>query len=269
MKKLINYLVKNQNNFRDYLAIVLLKLKILPKEFEGRVNAIYSKRKYDKDFKNLKLEHSEKGYCCLKPMPTENYLQQYYNDTYWKSRTDKNYPLRLRDIEHLKLLKNKFPNFDKSEKKILNFGAGHGGLSFFLHSNMHNIFNYEPGGMKLYFSERWNVLKDLNNINTKFDLIYGSHSLEHVQDIKKVLALFDKISHEETIFFFEVPNCYSKISQTIEPPHTYYFTRKFFDNYFLKHNYCKTYKNYQEQENDEGEVIILLSKSSIKKDFNS
>jgi len=265
MKKLINYLVKNQNNIRDTIAIILLKLNILPKKFEGRVKAIHFKRKYDKDFKKLKIEYNEAGFYCLSPMPSENYLTKYYSDTYWQSRTDKAYPIRLRDIEHIKLLKKKFPQFDDTEKKVLNFGAGHGGISFFLHSNKHNIFNYEPGGMKDYFTERWNVLKDLSNINTKFDLIYGSHSLEHVQDIKKTLKLFERISHKETIFFFEVPNCHSESSQTIEPPHTYYFTRKFFDNFFLDHNYCKTYNNYQEQKNEEGEVIILISKSSIKK----
>ena len=265
IKKFIKYIINNQNKIRDIFAIMLFKLKILPKEFEGRVRAIDFKRKYDKDFKKLKLEYNQAGFYFLNPMPSENYLKKYYINTYWQSRTDKDYPLRLRDIEHLKLLKKNFPRFDETEKKVLNFGAGHGGISFFLHSNKHNIFNYEPGGMKEYFDERWNILKDLSNINTKFDLIYGSHSLEHVQDIKKTLELFDRISHKETIFFFEVPNCYNESSKIIEPPHTYYFTRKFFDNHFLNNNSCKTYANYKEQKNEEGEVIVMISTASINK----
>lgn len=265
IKRLIKYITNNQNQFRDFFAVLLFKLKILPKEFEGRVKAINFKKKYEKDFKKLKLEYNKTGFYYLNPMPTESYLKKYYADTYWQSRTDKDYPLRLRDIEHLKLLKKYFPKFDETEKKVLNFGAGHGGISFFLHSSKHNIFNYEPGGMREYFTDRWNILKDLNNIDIKFDLIYGSHSLEHVQDIKKTLELFNKISHKETIFFFEVPNCHKESSQFIEPPHTYYFTRKFFDNHFFNHNYCKTYNNYQEQKDDEGEVIVMISKASINK----
>ena len=59
-------------------------------------------------------------------MPSDNFLAKYYSETYWQSRTDKNYPIRLRDIEHYKLLNKKYPNFNNSSKNILNFGAGHG-----------------------------------------------------------------------------------------------------------------------------------------------
>ena len=55
----------------------------------------------------------------------------------------------------------------------------------FLHTLNHDIYNFEPGGIKEYFSDRWRTIDDIKNIKFKFDLIYGSHSLEHVQDIKK------------------------------------------------------------------------------------
>jgi 2-polyprenyl-3-methyl-5-hydroxy-6-metoxy-1,4-benzoquinol methylase len=264
MKKIIKLLANNQNSFRDFVAIILFKLKLIPKEFEGRVRSIYLTKRYNKNFRNLKLEYDKSGFHFLSPMPSEEYLKKYYKDTYWPSRTDKEYPIRLRDIEHFKLLKKKFPEFNLSRKKILNFGAGHGGLSFFLHTANHDIYNFEPGGINNYFDNRWNNVKEIESLDFKFDLIYASHSLEHVGDIKKVLSNFKKISHENTIFFFEVPNCYKNDNLKIEPPHTYYFKRKFFFNHFVNANFCKTFKDYKDLEDDSGEVIILLSKANIR-----
>ena len=263
MKKIINYFVENQNRIRDFLAIFLYKINLVPKQFEGRVRSIYLTKKYNKEFLKLNLKYDQSGFHHLNPMPSVEYLEKYYKDTYWPSRTDKNYPIRIRDIEHYKLLIRKFPDFNNTKKNILNFGAGHGGISFFLHIANHRVHNFEPGGMKKYFDNRWEILSDLNNTNIKFDLIYGSHSLEHVQDIKKILKLFKKISHDKTIFFFEVPNCHPNQKVKIEPPHTYYFTTKFFDNFFKKNAFCKTFSNYEEQSEDNGEVIILLSQSNI------
>jgi len=267
MKKMINYLVKNKEVVRDNIAILLYRLNLIPQEYKGRVRAIYKSKLYEKDFKKLRLKHNIRGFYQLDPMPSKEFLSKYYLDTYWQSRTDKQYPIRLRDIEHYKLLKKIFPEFDKTPKNILNFGAGHGGLSFFLHTAKHHIYNYEPGGIKQYFSNRWESVEKLDQVKIKFDLIYGSHTLEHVQNIEETLKLFNKISHDKTIFFFEVPNCFNKVNQKVEPPHTYYFTRKFFNNFFLNCEYCKTFKNYLEQEGDEGEVIILLSQSKINEEL--
>ena len=86
-------------------------------------------------------------------------------------------------------------------RKILNFGAGHGGISFFLHAQNHEIYNYEPGGLKTFFNERWTNIKNLQETNLKFDLIYASHSLEHVHNINSTLKTFNDISNNDTIFF--------------------------------------------------------------------
>ena len=264
MIKLIKNIVKNQNKIRNFIAILLYKLKLLPKEFEGRVKSIYLTKKYNKEFESLKLKYDDLGFHRLNPMPSEDYLKKYYKDTYWQSRTDKDYPIRVRDIEHFKLLNEKFPEFSKSPKKILNFGAGHGGISFFLHAQNHEIYNYEPGGLKTFFNERWTNIKNLQETNLKFDLIYASHSLEHVHNINSTLKTFNDISNNDTIFFFEVPNCFSKQQIKIQPPHTYYFKRDFFFNNFKNFNFCKTFLNFKEQDDDSGNVIVFLSRSKFK-----
>ncbi len=263
MKKIINYLATNQNKIRDFIAIILFKLNLIPKQFEGRVKSIYLTQKYNKSFHKLKLSYDKLGFKCLKPMPSDDFLKKYYQDTYWPSRTDKNYPIRLRDIEHYKILIDRYPDFNIKPKKVLNFGAGHGGLSFFLHTQNHDIYNFEPGGVKQYFSNRWKTISDFKDINFKFDLIYGSHSLEHVQDIRRTLTQFKRLSDDNTIFFFEVPNCPKDKKIPIEPPHTYYFNTDFFYNSFSTVNYCKTYENYKEQNDNNGEVIIFISQTNI------
>ena len=264
MMKMITRIAKKQDKIRNAIAIFLYKLNLLPKEFEGRVRSIYLTEKYRKDFEKLKLNYDENGFHYLSPMPSVEYLQKYYKDTYWQSRTARDSPIRLRDIEHFKLFNKKFPEFIKSQKKILNFGAGHGGISFFLHAQNHIIYNYEPGGIKKYFDDRWINIDNLEKVNQKFDLIYGSHSLEHVHNIKNSLKIFKNISNNNTIFFFEVPNCNLDHQIKIDPPHTYYFKRDFFFNNFENISFCKTFINYKEQDDDNGDVIIFLSRSQVK-----
>ena len=264
MKKLIYLIVKNQTNIRNFIIIILFKLNLIPKEYYGKAKQIYNRKKLDKIFKNSKLSYSENGYYYLNPMPNEKFLNEYYEKTYWQSRSDINFPVRLRDIEHFELIVNFYKGFNLSPKKILNFGAGHGGISFLFHSANHEVYNYDYGSTKKnFFSERWHQINLLDNLNNKFDLIYGSHSLEHVQDLFFVLKKFDKISHPDTIFFFEVPNHFYD-NKKIHPPHTYYFTRKFFFNAFNNVDFCKTFLGSEEKNDESGGVIRFFTKSKIK-----
>ena len=116
MKKIITNIAKNHDKIRNFIAIILYKLNLLPKEFEGRVRSIYLTKKYNKQFKKLSLNYDKSWFYSLNPMPSEDFLKKYYKDTYWPSRTDKNYPIRLRDIEHYKFLIKKYPNFNDKPK---------------------------------------------------------------------------------------------------------------------------------------------------------
>lgn len=254
MKKLINFFVINSNEIKIYIAIILFKIGLIPKEFEGRARSFYLKKKYDKVFLKSKLKYHNDGYYYLDPPLSADFLNKYYEKTYWQSRSDIDFPVRFRDIEHFKMITNYYKSFNLSQKKILNFGSGHGGISYLFHAANHIIYNYDFGSTKKdIFPEKWNNINSLKNLDFKFDLIYGSHSLEHVQNIYETLDSFKKISKPETIFFFEVPNCYN--DSRISPPHTYYFTRDFFVNHFSKVNFCKTFANFEEATSDKGQVI--------------
>jgi len=202
IKKLVNIFVSNQTSIRNFVAIFLFKLNLIPDEYKGKVRSLYKSKQYVKKFLELKLLYDKLGFYYLDPMPTKDFLKNYYEETYWQSRNDKNYPIRLRDIQHYKLLKKLYPDIDKDSKKILNFGAGHGGLSILLYAANHKIYNFDFGEKNNLFNERWNHINDWNKINGKFDLIYGSHSLEHVQNIRETIKKNNEISHENTIYFF-------------------------------------------------------------------
>ena len=115
--------------------------------------------------------------------------------------------------------------------------------------------------------------KSINEVkNQKFDLIYGSHSLEHVQDINILKKQIKKIIKPNGLLFWEVPNAVhptnGAILGQVQIPHTYYFFKEFFDDWFndviFNESYSENYKyivgNYNKLKNSSGEVIIALGK---------
>ena len=112
----------------------------------------------------------------------------------------------------------------------------------------------------------------LDSVDEKgFDLIYGSHSLEHVLDLDKTMKIFDKILKPGGLIFMEVPNCHQDCKSgypddKLDPPHTYYFTRKYFDSLAgFKVILNKTFYEsktgpYMVSNGDDGEVIRFLAR---------
>jgi len=104
--------------FRELVAIFLFRLNIIPDKYKDRVRVLIKSRQYRKKFLKLNLSYDELGFYFLDPMPSKDFLKNYYEETYWQNRNDKNYPIRSRDIEHYKLLKRIYPDFDKYKKKF-------------------------------------------------------------------------------------------------------------------------------------------------------
>ena len=261
MKSLIKFLVLNNTKIINFVTIKLFKIGLIPEDYKGKAKSLYFKEKFHTEFSKSKLKYDDKGFYYLNPMPSTNFLNEYYKKTYWQSRNDLNYPVKSRDIDHFKMISNFYTDFNSSKKKILNFGSGHGGVSYLFHAANHSVFNYDfrPTNKKP-FAERWKNIETLGNLNLKFDLIYGSHSLEHVNNLENTFELFKNLSHEKTIYFFEVPNCLN--INKIYPPHTYYFTREFFVKKFINIDFCKTFLGSKEMSEDQGDVIRFHSRSN-------
>jgi len=189
-------------------------------------------------FKNRHLKDSKKGYLYVDPMPSEDELTTYYTNVYWGSRTGKNHGARLRDLVHYNLLTNYIPDFFKSKNKlVINFGAGHGGISHLFWINGFKVVNIEPSGLPKSYCSRWKSLSNFDEIEDgTVDLIYGSHSLEHVQNIDKFKKEMRRILSPNAFLFWEVPNAKNPLdgamNNRIDIPHTYYFSTEFFDSWF-------------------------------------
>lgn len=110
---------------------------------------------------------------------------------------------------------------------MLEIGAGHAGISYFIHSLFPEILEPDESFRKAHkdlgiFKE---AFKDLNEINKTYDLILSSHSLEHVSNIMDDIGIIAKILKPNGYFFLEVPNAndiYFKSYRT-DILHTYFF----------------------------------------------
>ena len=90
-------------------------------------------------------------------------------------------------------------------------------------------FNDSFGGGDNQLRSLLKYLPDENfkDINTKFDLIVTTHSLEHLTNID-IFSKFNDILNPTGFLFFEVPNCPKEYFQgrPYDSPHLLFFTSK-------------------------------------------
>jgi len=189
-----------------------------------------------KIFFGKRLIWNAKGYWSVAPMPSASDLNEFYRNAYWEQRGGKHEGVEKRDIDHFMLLKQHIPDFfDGESKRIVNFGAGHGGISHLFYLHGHTVINVEPSPPGLdYGDSHWKHVHSIEEVEGPVDLVYGSHSLEHVQDLESFETLVKSLLLAGGYVFWEVPNAEHPASGgcngVIYAPHTYYFTRRYFSN---------------------------------------
>jgi len=224
-------------------------------------------------FKDRSLKKTDKGYSCVDPMPTAEELSVYYSSVYWGSRSSKNYGVSARDLTHYHMLKNLIPYFfDDNNKVIVNFGAGHGGISNLFWFDGFDVVNVEPSGMSDFYSVRWENVDSIEGIQDGVvNMIYGSHSLEHVGDIDVFKGQVRRILRPNAFLFWEVPNAKNPrngaMNDRIDIPHTYYFSADFFDDWFdeiiLNEGFDKVVDvvdGWEDCKNSSGQVVRALGR---------
>ena len=77
-------------------------------------------------------------------MPSQQSLDEYYSTVYWGTREGKHYGVNLRGIVHFQILQQFIPDKIRAGRSLLNFGAGHGGLSNLCWLQEMEIINIEP-----------------------------------------------------------------------------------------------------------------------------
>ena len=252
------------------ILIMKNKIKILIKKTVNLLGLEISiSKKKNSSAKSIwqgrKLEWKDNGYWLVTPMPTQKELNEYYSSTYWQSRGGKKCLVQPRDLNHFLEIQELYPK--KTFSKVLNFGAGHGGISILFYMQGAEVANIEPSGLDLGLD--WKTFQRIEEVTGSYDLIYGSHSLEHVTDIDSFFNYAEKLLNPSGIFYFEVPNCHpdnpkSYPNGKIHIPHTYYFTRDFFSRLPYHINLNSTYSSinkatYTKLNDDTGSVIRFSS----------
>lgn len=188
-------------------------------------------------FESKSLKYNEAGYWTIDPMPSQVELDHYYSTAYWATRDDRKVLVKDRDIAHVNLLlgADRELFLSTGPKTVVNFGAGHGGASFLFHAQGFKVINVDPYPGDVEFFEYQSALSE---IDEPVDLFYASHSLEHVTDVCATISEIQRIVRPGGLIFVEVPNAnflgYTTTTRDgeqvprIQPPHTIYFTKKFF-----------------------------------------
>jgi len=231
-----------------------------------------------KVFSNRSLKYSDNGYFFLDPMPSVTELNEYYGSFYWDGtkKAIKNHGANTRDFLHYSLLKEYIPQELVKGKVFLNFGAGHGGISHLCWLDGMQVVNIEPSLLPKFYEDRWDTYADISEVaDGSIDLIYGSHSLEHVQDIENSKKEFKRVLKPNGLLFWEVPNAENEHVGSqhgrVDIPHTYYFKTDFFNKWFSEVLLCDGFdrkgwketniiENWNESRDEKGRVIRALGR---------
>ena len=229
-----------------------------------------------KNYKKSKKINYKNLFYHRSPMPSQSFLEKHYKEgySYYKIR-DKPQNVSVREINQLDHILNSKKNFNFKDKEILNFGAGHGGFSIltsFLGARVTEIDTTDYDSK--CFNRNITRFSDFLNVqDKKFDLIYASHTLEHLTDMPSVLQMFKKISHDNTFYYFETPN--GKLDVNKENVfHTYFYFKEFFEKiFFQKENRSDHFLNIVYKERDgkivdkESDDLVTFTNHSLNTDF--
>jgi SAM-dependent methyltransferase len=169
------------------------------------------------------------------PQITSEKLDDYYSSEYWSVRA----PEELKQIVYAKENTERPTNQLQFLKKngltrvesMLDFGAGMcGAPTVFKRAKFcDDITIYDKSAQAKQIAGILGVrfVGDLDEIgDEQFDLIYSSHSLEHVPDILETLARLSQMVKKGGYLFFEVPNIANRtvVKLAHHAPHTYNFS---------------------------------------------
>ena len=244
-------------------AVVPLTGKII--SIQGSHKNRYRSRR--RIFGRRRVVRAGEGYYRLDPMPSEDHLRHFYSEMYWYSRAPKA-ACQTRDFVHFDLITRTVKTAILPGKVFLNFGAGHGGISYLMRQAGMDVINVDPHAPQVQFETRWLNVTSLSAVPDKsVDFLYGSHSLEHVPDIEHSKSEIERVLKTNGLMFLEVPNAGAPGGKKLRIPHTYYFERSFFLGWIDEIVLCESFTGEevviepaQEASEAPGSVIRVLGR---------
>jgi hypothetical protein len=226
--------------FRHLVAFAAHRLRVpLPKLIKERVFGATNFLQAERELRNLFAKSTvvleSRGLWRVQPMPSQDSLAEYYGHTYWSARGDGMSVLRPRDVGQFQHLKEVLgESFSGSGLSAINFGSGHGGMSYLLSAAGFEVTNVDMFDAEVPGCQ---FATSLSSLSRSCNLFYASHSLEHLNDLPGAWQQINRVLNPQALIYVEVPNSeYEPYSHLIDghpwprlnPPHTYYMTIDYF-----------------------------------------
>ena len=186
--------------------------------------------------KNCKLLVTGEPGDSLSKKLSELYAKQYWDDRRSSFSIESNYS----DVDSQGKFRNWLSQYKyclsylSTRKKILELGAGAGQSLYWFEKEGFLITGVEPDkrnvdliNQKLQHGRCVASYVDNLNLKERFNVIWMSHVLEHLQNPLEILTrLLDNLE-EDGIIFIEVPNCQNQkmLKVSINEPHVFHFSK--------------------------------------------
>ncbi len=176
----------------------------------------------------------------VSPMPTNEKLNYFYKHVYrapdrppyWTSGNYKDLKKHYLEDKNLNYLLYLTTLVDFSKiKNLYDFGGGYGDLGFLLKKKFPHLELFcteNDENCKVILKKRgYTNIENLEDINTKFDMIITTHSLEHLTDTS-IFSKFYNLLKLNGLVFFEIPNCPKEYfnGRPYDSPHLLFYTKK-------------------------------------------
>jgi len=248
------FICRNKNLFcYDYLRLNSISLKrnlayFIPEKIASIIcylNSNFS-RTYNPVRINKKYFNKKIIFCpiCMSgqiwPPLSDGELSDYYNDFYWGNRDQidgEHIPCGVKpNINQLTLNINRIEWINKyidNYISVIDFGAGDCAASKLLINSPYNkrVTVVDPSTRAFELASLYgaNFCYNLDS-SPLVDLIYSSHSIEHVHDLMLTLKVMKNKLNSNGYIFIETPNIYDEavISGLVHTPHTFMLSSKSF-----------------------------------------
>ena len=176
---------------------------------------------------------SKCGFCFDDLQATQSDFDRYYAtiNKYHVDGTASSGGYTAKDKDRYEKIISFINNYIKTEDKILDIGAGKGGmLACLKNRGFNNLYAVEPSAQKNFNGITfYRSIQELFDLGRQFDVILCSQVLEHVFDLREFIKLIKILCKKDGILYIEIPDAASYAKGFIAPFH--YFDREHINHF--------------------------------------